>query len=80
MHEEGQSIMEKLKLSCLIEEDMYKGYWPLDIKMHDVIRDMARWLACDQDRNRGKVAVDREAFVMDFERSNIVERISIIGV
>ncbi|XP_061367667.1 probable disease resistance protein At5g63020 [Gastrolobium bilobum] len=82
MYEEGESIIEKLKLSCLLEgvEDYRNGTFR--IKMHDVIRDMALWLARDGDRNKDKVVVEGEALgmsEMDFERLNDVERISIIN-
>ncbi|XP_061367670.1 disease resistance protein RPS5-like [Gastrolobium bilobum] len=82
MYEEGESIIEKLKLSRLLEgvEDYRNGTFR--IKMHDVIRDMALWLARDEDGNKDKVVVEGEALgmsEMDFERLNDVERISIIN-
>ncbi|KAJ1391693.1 P-loop containing nucleoside triphosphate hydrolase [Sesbania bispinosa] len=78
MYEQGESIVEKLKLSCLLE-GVSSG---LDvIKMHDVIRDMALWLVRDQDGNKDKVVIQGEALAMsemDFERLKLVERISLI--
>ncbi|XP_061367691.1 disease resistance protein SUMM2-like [Gastrolobium bilobum] len=76
MYEEGESIIEKLKLSCLLEGVEDYGNWRFAIKMHDVIRDMALWLARDE------VVVEGEALgmsEMDFERLNNVERISVIN-
>ena len=81
MCDKGQSIIEKLKLSCLIEDAMADifQWWPR-IKMHDVMRDMALWLACDQDRNRDKVVVEGGALEMYSKRMDVVEGISVIGV
>ncbi|XP_057419393.1 probable disease resistance protein At5g63020 isoform X2 [Lotus japonicus] len=81
MYEQGESIIEKLKLSCLLEGVEYDYFWTSAIKMHDVTRDMALWIARDQDENKGKVVVQGEALAMsemDVDRLNIVERISII--
>lgn len=39
----GLYIIETLKLACLLEE----GQSEFLVKMHDVIRDMALWIACD---------------------------------
>ncbi|MED6132857.1 hypothetical protein PIB30_022770 [Stylosanthes scabra] len=79
MHEEGQSIIEKLKLSCLIEDATDWDGGGNMIKMHDVIRDMALWLWRDEDKNKENVVVENEAFVsMGPEKLNIVERISVI--
>ncbi|KAJ1388074.1 P-loop containing nucleoside triphosphate hydrolase [Sesbania bispinosa] len=83
MYEQGKSIIEKLKLSCLLEgvEDS-DGEWRSAIKMHDVIREMALWLARDQDRSKEKIVIQGEALSMsemDSERLNVVERISMIS-
>ncbi|KAJ1391690.1 P-loop containing nucleoside triphosphate hydrolase [Sesbania bispinosa] len=81
MYEQGESIIEKLKLSCLLEGVEYDYFWSPAIKMHDVVRDMALWLARDQDGNKAKVVVQGEALAMsemDDDGLNIVERISII--
>lgn len=50
--------------------------------MHDVIRDMALWLARDEEKNKDKVLVQGEVFSMskmDSKRLNSIERISIIS-
>ncbi|KAJ7962947.1 Disease resistance protein [Quillaja saponaria] len=42
---EGEDIIECLKLACLLEEG---GHGQKNsVKMHDVIRDMALWVACE---------------------------------
>ena len=88
MYNQGKSIIEKLILSCLLEEDIdaiFKvRYWNgiRIIKMHDVIRDMALWLGRDEDENKDKIVVQGEAISMsemDSKRLNVVERISIIN-
>ncbi|XP_050895461.1 probable disease resistance protein At5g63020 isoform X2 [Lathyrus oleraceus] len=87
MHIQGKSIIEKLILSCLLEESIdIESFHYLErnnrrIKMHDVIRDMALWLARDEDENKDKVVVQGEVFSiskMDSKRLSVVERISII--
>ncbi|MED6161210.1 hypothetical protein PIB30_058550 [Stylosanthes scabra] len=79
MREEGHSIIEKLKLSCLVEDvmaDIFQ-WWPR-IKMHDVMRDMAIWIACDQDAIRDKVVVEDHALRLHTEKMELVEKISVI--
>ncbi|AES90455.1 putative P-loop containing nucleoside triphosphate hydrolase, leucine-rich repeat domain, L [Medicago truncatula] len=87
MYNQGKSIIEKLILSCLLEEgigselNFLTGWYKRKIKMHDVIRDMALWLARDEDENKDKIVVQGEAISiseMDSKRLNVVERISII--
>ncbi|KAI9081575.1 hypothetical protein K1719_036461 [Acacia pycnantha] len=52
----GGSIIEKLKLSWLLENvDVYREF--PSTKMHDVICDMTLWIAHDQDKNKKKVIV-----------------------
>ncbi|XP_061349365.1 probable disease resistance protein At1g61300 [Gastrolobium bilobum] len=82
LYEQGESIIEELKLSCLLDGVEYEFEWSSVIKMHSVVRDMALWLACDEDANKHKIVVDREALAtsdMDYEKLNVVERISIRG-
>ncbi|KAK4269414.1 hypothetical protein QN277_022574 [Acacia crassicarpa] len=40
----GESVIEKLKLSCLLESVEDDFFVSRTVKMHDVIRDMALWL------------------------------------
>jgi len=80
MYNQGKSIIEKLILSCLLEEGI-DGWYRKVIKMHNVTRDMALWLARDEDKNKDKIVLQGEAFSMsemDSKRLNVVERISII--
>ncbi|XP_027348369.1 probable disease resistance protein At5g63020 [Abrus precatorius] len=84
MHLQGKSIVEKLKLSCMLEGVVEVDFYDLpSIKMHDVIRDMALWLFRDQDVNKDRVIVEGEALAIEsetnVERLNAVERISIIN-
>ncbi|KAI9160331.1 hypothetical protein LWI28_007149 [Acer negundo] len=46
-HERGRFIINGLKLACLLEgsHDERKSYEEDHVKMHDVFRDMAHWLA-----------------------------------
>jgi disease resistance protein RPS2 len=86
MYDQGKAILEKLILSCLLEESIETRYRIYEmtnriVKMHDVIRDMALWVSRDKDKNKDKIVVQGEAFSMpemDSERLNVVERISII--
>ncbi|KAK4263517.1 hypothetical protein QN277_028915 [Acacia crassicarpa] len=82
MHCHGWSIIEKLKLSCLLENvDNDIDFVP-SIKMHDVIRDMALWIARDQDRNKKKIVVQEDARAIsqaNVENWKMVERISILN-
>ncbi|KAL5756359.1 hypothetical protein ACOSQ2_021105 [Xanthoceras sorbifolium] len=48
--ERGRYIIESLKLACLLEAsyDFQTSYEEDHVKIHDVLRDMAHWLACEQ--------------------------------
>ncbi|KAG8643572.1 probable disease resistance protein At1g61300 isoform X2 [Manihot esculenta] len=52
----GVDIIENLKLACLLESCESKDH----IKMHDVLRDMASWLICDEGENQQKVLMQRD--------------------
>ncbi|KAK4279877.1 hypothetical protein QN277_011581 [Acacia crassicarpa] len=43
---QGEDIISSLKYSCLLED----GEEEHTVKMHDVIRDMALWIACDHEK------------------------------
>ncbi|KAI9107550.1 hypothetical protein K1719_021587 [Acacia pycnantha] len=79
---DGHSVIAKLMLCCLlesVEDDIVVSRF---FKMHDMIRDMALWLACDQDKRIKKVLAQGEAVTLshdDVETWKIVERISILG-
>ncbi|KAF7845227.1 putative disease resistance protein [Senna tora] len=79
----GKFVLESLKLACLLEsdDDIIQGSI---VKMHDVIRDMALWLARDEDQKKFKVLVEGEAVVApvmsepNVDLYKVVDRISII--
>ncbi|KAK4279301.1 hypothetical protein QN277_011100 [Acacia crassicarpa] len=78
VRDDCESILAKLKLSCLLEISVEDGI----VMIHDMLRDMALWLACDKDIRIKKVLVQGDARVVshdDVEKWNIVERISIMG-
>jgi disease resistance protein RPS2 len=88
MYMQGKAIIQKLILSCLLEDDIeaqFKFQHSRSnriIKMHDVIRDMALWLARDEDKKKNKIVLQREAFSvseMDSKRLIVIKRISIIS-
>ncbi|KAI9117056.1 hypothetical protein K1719_012055 [Acacia pycnantha] len=82
MYCHGGSIIEKLKLSCLLENVEDDIFFEPSIKMHDVIRDMALWIARDQDRNKKKIMVQEDARAIsqaNVENWEMVERISILN-
>ncbi|KAL6335016.1 hypothetical protein AAG906_023821 [Vitis piasezkii] len=50
---QGHHIIEHLKTACLFESDEYD-----QVKMHDVIRDMALWLASKYSGNKNGILVE----------------------
>ncbi|KAI9107901.1 hypothetical protein K1719_021237 [Acacia pycnantha] len=44
IHGQGEAVIEKLKLSCLLESVEDDFFVSRTVKMHDMIRDMALWL------------------------------------
>ncbi|KAI9085566.1 hypothetical protein K1719_032409 [Acacia pycnantha] len=50
---QGEDIISSLKYACLLED----GEQENTVKMHDVIRDMALWVACDHEK-KTKVLVN----------------------
>ncbi|XP_052486539.1 disease resistance protein SUMM2 [Gossypium raimondii] len=61
--EQGEFIICTLKLSCLLEADESMEF----VWMHDMIRDMALWLARDEEKNKNKVLVARSGRLTDQE-------------
>ncbi|KAH1063185.1 hypothetical protein J1N35_028172 [Gossypium stocksii] len=61
--EQGEFIISTLKLSCLLEGDESMEF----VWMHDMIRDMALWLARDEEKNKNKVLVARSGRLTDQE-------------
>ncbi|TYI31878.1 hypothetical protein ES332_A04G016700v1 [Gossypium tomentosum] len=62
---EGEFIIRTLKLSCLLEGDESMEF----VWMHEMIRDMALWLARDEEKNKNKVLVARSGRLTDQEFS-----------
>ncbi|XP_071724086.1 probable disease resistance protein At1g61300 [Rutidosis leptorrhynchoides] len=56
MRDEGASILGDLKRSCLLEDGLHLYEQPT-VKMHDVIRDMAIWIARDHGQKENKLLV-----------------------
>ncbi|KAL5574656.1 hypothetical protein UlMin_016355 [Ulmus minor] len=50
---QGEEIIGTLKLACLLESGESEEY----VKMHDVIREMALWLACERGHKKNKFLV-----------------------
>ncbi|KAI9081547.1 hypothetical protein K1719_036433 [Acacia pycnantha] len=81
MRSHGGSIIEKLKLSCLLENVEDDIFLECSINLHDGIRDMELWIARDQDKNKKKVIVQEDAWPMvqaNVGKWEMVERISIM--
>ncbi|XP_054782048.1 probable disease resistance protein At5g63020 [Prosopis cineraria] len=80
---DGKSVIGKLKFCCLLESVEDDIVMRRSVKMHDIIRGMALWLACAQDKKMKKVLVQGDAVAMsrddDVDQWKIVEMISIMG-
>ncbi|XP_028771722.1 probable disease resistance protein At5g63020 [Neltuma alba] len=79
---DGQFVIAKLKLCCLLESVEDNVDLGRSFKMHDMIREMALWLSCDQDKRIKRVLVQGDAITTshdDVEKWKIVERISIMN-
>ncbi|KAK8524967.1 hypothetical protein V6N12_029818 [Hibiscus sabdariffa] len=61
--DQGEFIIGTLKLSCLLDGDESTGF----VWMHELIRDMALWLARDEEQNKNKVLVTRSGRFTDQE-------------
>ncbi|XP_062089576.1 disease resistance protein RPS5-like [Humulus lupulus] len=70
---QAEEAIETLKLACLLEE----GDTEQSVKMHDVIRDMALWLACDRGQKKNKFLVRENARPDKFAKWKDAERISL---
>ncbi|GMN37272.1 hypothetical protein TIFTF001_006671 [Ficus carica] len=74
----GEEIIGTLKLACLLESGESEEY----VKMHDVIRDMALWLACERNQKKNKYLVKesvKPAEANKFAKWKEAERISLWG-
>ncbi|XVE54033.1 hypothetical protein DITRI_Ditri03aG0050000 [Diplodiscus trichospermus] len=73
----GAFIVGTLKLAYLLESDESKRW----VRMHDIIRHMALWLARDQGKNKNKVLVAKSGRITNHELTNWEEAnwISLFG-
>ncbi|CAL9010483.1 unnamed protein product [Prunus brigantina] len=68
---ESYNIIRTLITSCMLEEEGNS------VKMHDVIRDMALWLACDLGKEGENILVDTGAY--DVAKWKNAKRVSLMG-
>ncbi|XVE50632.1 hypothetical protein DITRI_Ditri01bG0179100 [Diplodiscus trichospermus] len=54
---EGEFIVGSLKLACLLEDGGSYRFSKKHVRMHDVIRDMALWLACENGEKQNNILV-----------------------
>ncbi|KAL3737180.1 hypothetical protein ACJRO7_026013 [Eucalyptus globulus] len=59
MRYKGEYVLRTLEMACLLESghDDYDDYEGRHVKMHDVIRDMATWIARDRGQKENKLLV-----------------------
>uniref|UniRef100_A0A2N9J428 AAA+ ATPase domain-containing protein n=1 Tax=Fagus sylvatica TaxID=28930 RepID=A0A2N9J428_FAGSY len=74
----GIALIEKLKDSCLLESGFFN-----DVKMHDVVRDVAIWIASSHDDGckslvRSGIGLC-EISVEEFSNKNSLKRVSFMG-
>ncbi|KAF8030808.1 hypothetical protein BT93_D0104 [Corymbia citriodora subsp. variegata] len=66
MREKGEYVLETLKMACLLERGCdFEGEY---VKMHDVIRDMATWIAHDYGQRENKLLVIQKEEDMSVEK------------
>ena len=75
----GIALIEKLKDSCLLENGAHEGA----VKMHDVVRDVAIWIASSHDDGckslvRSGIGL-REILVEEFSNKNSLKRVSFMN-
>ncbi|XVF03872.1 hypothetical protein REPUB_Repub05bG0030400 [Reevesia pubescens] len=79
---EGEFILGSLKLACLLEDGGRYRFSTKHVMMHDVIRDMALWLACENGEKENKILVTdhiRSVKAHGFTRWKEAESISFWG-
>ncbi|KAF8401761.1 hypothetical protein HHK36_012707 [Tetracentron sinense] len=75
---QGHDIIGTLKLACLLESGLNDDG---DVKMHDVIRDLALWIACECGRKKDKFLVQARVGLIEMpevEKWREAERISLM--
>ncbi|KAL3737179.1 hypothetical protein ACJRO7_026012 [Eucalyptus globulus] len=81
MRDQGASILGNLKRACLLESGLYSLGQPT-VKMHDIIHDMATWIARDHGQKENKLLVIENEEDMSMEMmSKLVkaEKVSLCG-
>ncbi|KAI3965619.1 hypothetical protein MKX01_010576 [Papaver californicum] len=77
---EGHDIIESLKSACLLETGSGSSFYVGDgIKMHDVIRDLAIWIASDLGTKKGKFLVISSQNKLKLHEWENAEKISLAG-
>ena len=57
---QGEEVIKSLQRACLLENGISRLEDEECLKMHDVIRDMALWLACENEKKKNKFVVKNE--------------------
>ncbi|PIA31302.1 hypothetical protein AQUCO_05100082v1 [Aquilegia coerulea] len=80
----GHYIIGVLKDTCLLEEgDRVRNFTDTSVKMHDVIRDLALWIACECGREKDKYFVKAGVGLLEAPKTGklptMAEKISLFG-
>ncbi|XP_073014120.1 probable disease resistance protein At1g15890 [Typha latifolia] len=75
----GYTLIDKLKASCLLEDSTSYETGDESVKMHDVLRDMALWIARDYGENNNKWIIKADIGPVE-NISNEIERISVMNI
>ncbi|XP_073000154.1 disease resistance protein RPS2-like [Typha latifolia] len=73
----GYNLIDKLQATCLLEDLTNYDTWDESVKMHDVLRDMALWIARDYGEKNNKWIVKTDLGQAE-DISNEVERMSVV--
>ncbi|KAK2632376.1 hypothetical protein EUGRSUZ_L01638 [Eucalyptus grandis] len=81
MRDKGASILGDLKRACLLKSGLYSLFKQPTIKMHDIIRDMATWIAHDYGKKENKLLVieNEEDMSMMMPKWGEAEKVSLWG-
>ncbi|KAI3986097.1 hypothetical protein MKX01_031212 [Papaver californicum] len=76
-YNEGHDVIETLKSACLLESgNSLKGN---EVKMHDVVRDLAIWIASDLGKNKGKYLTVQAQSKLKLHEWEKAEKICLVG-
>ncbi|KAI3934644.1 hypothetical protein MKW92_035115 [Papaver armeniacum] len=76
-YNEGHDVIESLKSACLLESGTsLKGN---EVKMHDVVRDLAIWIASDLGKNKGKYLTVQAQSKLKLHEWEKAEKICLVG-